>query len=408
MRKKDKVIIESIVVLIALCLSLASSCEKSAEDVLEVYGRHEVMAGDYGQMFITVKCKGEWTLSLTGEDDKDIEWAALNVTSGKGYKNNIILTCHRNNETARRLRIILDNGAKSVSCVISQLSSVVVPEGGGNEDPSVPEIPSVQDPKAAEWLELPAMSDASLDYYSHSFSFEGKSHRNYTFAWSKGDYLAKWVAYPLCNNYVSGKYSGSGDWAPNPLVDYMYQPNFGNSFGYSEGYERGHQIANADRKCCALANIQTYYYTNSTLQHKSFNGKIWAKLEGNMRSVVEGKSVKDTCYVVTGCVVSEDPEHIYDPDGKLVPIPSAYFKAALSYSPSSTFGTWLAAGFYLEHKTYPYEKITAAETMSVDQLEAKLGMDFFVNLPAKIGDAKAAAVEAQDPLSYMTVWNIKE
>ncbi len=405
--KNRNVFIESIIVLIGICLSLASSCEKSQGDVIQVYARETVIPGDYGQMFVTVKCKGKWNLSLTGEEGL-VEWAGLNVASGKGDMNNIILTYHRNvEESSRILRIVLHSGSESVSCELVQLSSLTVPDEGGDEDPSVPETPSVQNPKLAKWLELPAMNDASLDYYSHSFTLDGEPHRNYTFAWDKGDYLAKWVAYPLCKTYVSGNYGGSGDWAPNPQVDYMYQPNFGKSFGYSAGYERGHQIANADRKCNAQSNIQTYYYTNSTLQHKNFNGKIWAKLEGNMRGLVESKSVNDTAYVVTGCVVPKDPEHITDPDGKLVAIPTAYFKAVLSYSPSSTFGTWLSAGFYLEHKTYSYEYITAAETMTVDALEARLGMDFFVNLPAKIGEAQAAAVEAQDPLSYKTVWNIR-
>lgn len=406
---KTNHIFKTAALLIASCMTLFSSCEKPLEDMIEVSGRKSVLSGSYGQMFVIVKCNGDWTLSLAGEEG-DIEWASLNVTEGTGDMNNIILTHHRNvEENSRVLYLVLDNGRKSVNCRLTQLSSLVPEDdqtgggGSGGETPS-PDYPSVQNPKYAKWLELPSMNDSGLDYYSHSFTMNGKAYRNYTFAWSKKDYLAKWVAYPLNKVYTNGDYGGSGDWAPNPQVEYMYQPNFGKSFGYTQGYERGHQIANADRKCNAQANIQTYYYTNSTLQHKDFNGKIWAKLEGNMRDVPESNA--DTCYVVTGCVLSADPEHIADPDGKLVPIPEAYFKAALSYSPSSTFGTWLSAGFYLEHKKYSYEYISPAEVMSVKQLEAKLGMNFFVNLPDKIGQDQADAVEAQDPLSYKTVWNI--
>lgn len=400
-------------VFILLVTSLAvfsSSCEKSLNDVMEVSGKKSVMPGDYGQMFITVRCSGDWTLSLTG-DEGTIDWASLNVTQGTGDKNNIILTHHRNiEETSRVLYLVLDNGRKSVSCKLTQLSSLAsgddqTQDGGSGGETPVPGVPSVPNPVNAKWLELPAMNDSGLDYYSHSFTMGGKTYRNYTFGWSKKDYVAKWVAYPLNKVYTNGDHGGSGDWAPNPQVEYKYQPNFGNSFGFSKGYERGHQIANADRKCCAQANIQTYYYTNSTLQHTDFNGKIWAKLEGNMRSVPE--SAADTCYVVTGCVLSADPEHITDPDGKLVPIPEAYFKAALCYSPSSTFGTWLSAGFYLKHQKYPDEYISEAEVMSVDMLEAKLGMDFFVNLPGKIGQVQADAVEAQNPLSYKSLWNIR-
>ena len=407
---KTNHIFKTVVLLIVSSIVALSSCEKPLEDIIEVSARKSVLPGGYGQMFVIVKCNGDWTLSLAGEEG-DVEWASLNVTEGTGDKNNIILTHHRNIEEASRvLYLVLDNGSRSVNCKLTQLSSLVPEDdqtGGGasgGETPE-PEQPSVQNPAFAKWLELPAMNDSGLDYYSHSFTMNGKTYRNYSFGWSKKDYLAKWVAYPLNEVYTNGNYGGSGDWAPNPQVEYMYQPNYGKSFGYGQGYERGHQIANADRKCNAQANIQTYYYTNSTLQHKDFNGKIWAKLEGNMRVVP--KSNTDTCYVVTGCVLSSDPEHIEDSDGKLVPIPEAYFKAALCYSPSSTLGTWVSAGFYLDHKKYSYEYITSAEVMSVKQLEAKLGMNFFVNLPEKIGQDQADTVEAQDPLSYKSVWNIK-
>ena len=41
--------------------------------------------------------------------------------------------------------------------------------------------------------------------------------------------------------------------------------------------------------------------------------------------------------------------------------------------------------------------------MSVDRLEEITGIDFFVNLPAKLGDDQAAAIEAADP-SKSSVW----
>ena len=42
--------------------------------------------------------------------------------------------------------------------------------------------------------------------------------------------------------------------------------------------------------------------------------------------------------------------------------------------------------------------------MSVDELEAKLGMDFCVNLPAKVGEAAAAKLEATDPANVALWW----
>ena len=43
--------------------------------------------------------------------------------------------------------------------------------------------------------------------------------------------------------------------------------------------------------------------------------------------------------------------------------------------------------------------------MSIQELEAKTGVNFFVNLPAAIGDAAAAAVEKENPNSVSWWWN---
>ena len=61
-------------------------------------------------------------------------------------------------------------------------------------------------------------------------------------------------------------------------------------------------------------------------------------------------------------------------------------------------------GFYTEHKDYGSSKSDLkAVAMSIDALEEKIGLDFFPNLYAKLGKAKADEVEAQDPKTA-AVW----
>ena len=43
--------------------------------------------------------------------------------------------------------------------------------------------------------------------------------------------------------------------------------------------------------------------------------------------------------------------------------------------------------------------------MTVDALEKRLGMNFFINFEKKYGNA-ASKVEAQDPNQYKSVWGI--
>jgi DNA/RNA endonuclease G (NUC1) len=399
-------------VLLTVCTLLLSSCEKPAnvKEVPEVSIKNQTVASGKGQQFVNVKCGGDWTLALVSEDG-EVEWATLNTYSGTGNQTNVKLSYDVNaTEKSRELTICLDNGSKTVSCSMLQLPSGQHPEddpdtGGDNGSGTGDPDQGSMDFTKTGWLELPAMDDPDLRYYAHHFEMNGKSYRNYSFGWSNENYLAVWVAYPLCKMYTNGSNSG-GDWEANPLFSSDYQPNFTKSFGFSQGYERGHQIANADRKCCYEANQQTYYFTNATLQHKDFNGPVWGVLEGNMRGAANSA---DTLYVVTGCVLPKSPRYITDYDGHKVPIPSGYFKAALRYHKASTQSVWMGAAFYLDHDASKYssKQITKSESMSIAELEDKLGMDFFVNLPAMVGADKAAAIENQDPDTFSSVWGIR-
>lgn len=389
----------------AICAFIATSCEE-VKTALEVSASEEVVSYKKGHIFINIKCQGSWSLYLVSPDGRDVDWARLEdgKEAGSGDALSIVLYYDANKGTEdRTLKIVLDDGIDWAERLLVQ-ECEQIPQEPELDDPQ-PDDPVDPSLSACGWMELPAMDDPDLEYYSHSFDMDGKTYRNYSFGYSKEHYLAIWVAYPLSSFYTSGSASGGGsDWDPNPLIDEDYQPNYYRSFGYSQGYERGHQIANADRRCSKKANLQTYYYTNATLQRKDFNGHIWAALEGNLRSVANNA---DTLYVVTGCVVDSDPDYIKDYYGHQVSIPSGYFKAALRYSNSSSLPKWMGAAFYLNHEPYSYSQITASEVMSIDALEEKLGMDFFVNLESMIGKDEASKVEAQSPLSYKTTWYIQ-
>ena len=66
----------------------------------------------------------------------------------------------------------------------------------------------------------------------------------------------------------------------------------------------------------------------------------------------------------------------------------------------------MAAGFYLEHRNYSQPALTQDMYMSIDELEELTGIDFFVNLPDKVGTSTAAGIEAQDPADYGGLWGL--
>lgn len=386
-------------VVMAFCTLAVSSCAKPVEekDVLEVSVKTPSVASGKGQMFVNVRCNTSWTLILMdAEDDSDIDWASLNIDSGKGNMSNVILSYQVNDsEDSRRLKIVLDNGSRWTSCMVEQAGSGQQPE----PEPDPAPQPDTDLAKVS-WLELPAMDNPDLGYYSHSFEMNGKEYRNYSFGWSQKDLVALWMAYPLCSMYTNKTVSRTDAWAYDPILgpEYSSAP-FG---GYGGSYARGHQVPSADRLCSYNANVQTFYGSNMTPQLNAHNEGIWQTLESKVRTLA---NTSDTTYVVTGCVVDGSTTFTQDSDGKKMTVPVGYYKVLLRYSKSSTISTWAAMAFYTEHKSYSGSTSLRSLAMSVDELEEMLGMDFFVNLPAKLGEERAAALEAEDPLTN-SIWGL--
>lgn len=376
----------------AICSLIVSSCEKPSEEYLpEISIKHSSVDSGKGQQFVSVKCGGRWTLDLVS-DEGDVDWAELSVTEGSGNKSNVILTYQANeSESSRQLKIILDNGSKWVECPMTQLAAGVSP------DPDPGPVPDVNPVKTA-WLELPAMDNEDLTYVTHNFKMNGNTYRNYTLGWSQDHYVALWVAYPLCSMYTNKIVNRTDAWAYDPVLGKAYSSApFG---GYGGSYARGHQLPSADRLCSYDANAQTFYGSNMTPQLNAHNEGIWQELETKVRTIA---NKSDTTYVVTGCIVAGSKTTTTDSDGNRMTVPAAYFKALLRYTKASTLGQWNAAAFYLEHRSYS-ESIGKQHSMSIDELEKITGMDFFVNLPAKVGADQAAKIEAADPTASSVWW----
>ena len=368
---------------------------------LDVSAEYPTLSAKAGEIFVRVRSNSEWTAYLADDNTgSPIDWARLNATSGSGDRNLILSYDANTHETqARKVRITVSCGKIAKMVTVEQVAAGVQPE------PDPDPVPPSTDLSKVNWMELPAMDDPDLGYYSHSFEMNGQTYRNYSFGWSQKDLVSLWVAYPLCSMYTIKNVSRTDEWAYDPLLGkdssapFSYYGRLSPGSKENDPYARGHQLPSADRLCCREANVQTFYGTNMTPQLFDHNGGIWSDLEGKVRNIAE-KS--DTTYVVTGCIV-EGGKTVYDFDDKKMTVPTAYFKALLRYSRSSTLGQWNAAAFYLEHRVYS-EGLGKQHSMSIDELEEITGLDFFVNLKDKVGEEQAKAIEAADPAASSVWW----
>jgi len=340
-----------------------------------------------GSQFLEVYTPGRWELST------EADWIQIIPEKGKGDCRSIALCYDANKEKgARKADILMVSEGKTLKVTLRQ--------NAPSDDPE-PDINGGSSTRKG-WMELPeTREDDGLNFFWHTMTVGPYTGRNYSFYWDYTKLVAHWVAYPL-NSGLRGSGSRSDAWGLDPLLPANKQPIVTSTF--RGGWARGHQLPSADR-LNASANVQTFYGTNMTPQNYNFNGEIWARLEDKVRSW-SGRC--DTLYVVTGCVVDGKVSYTTDIDGKAIAIPNAYYKAVLSYSASSAEnGGYRGCAVYLEHTTSPSETVgkNHPSVMSIRQLENKLGIDLFVNLPKAVGEAKAAAVETENPNSVNWWWN---
>ena len=386
-------------------LALSSCGSGGKEDVLPPTVEVKtavVEAGGYSQ-FIYVKASSSWRITITSVDGGEpVDWIIADPSSGSGDMDVTLKVEENKSEKERSAVITVENSAGKASKTISQ-------KGKKSEIKPDPDPTPEPKPNETGWLELPSVP-AGTDFFTHSMTIGSVKTRNYSFIWDYDNLVAPWVAYPLCKWNMASNVKRTNAWALDPLLPESKQPVLyrGFSKGNNGWYARGHQIPSADRLTSYESNAMTFYGTNMTPQiQEGFNGDIWATLEGMVRSWA---NKSDTLYVVTGCVIDykdgETVKYALDNNGKKVTVPTAYYKAVLRYMKSSTFGYsgYSACAVWLDHKVYSTKTIDSSYSMSVDDLEEKLGIDFFVNLPAKVGEDVAARIEAEEPKSVTWWW----
>ena len=373
-------------------LAALFACQKPDDETIPVLKVPQPMIlATGGSQSLEVASTVAWTLSVE-YGGTSTGWIKLSQNSGEaaiGVK--IQMTVDPNGGENRRATLVLKGTTLSTSVEISQMGT------------------SVSD--APLWLELPALDRAGFFFGTHdmkggAYAGAGKSGvRNYSFYWDPNGRVSFWVAYPL-NKDLCGTGNYNYDWtqAYDPMVPEDQQPNltehsYGGRGWDGEYWNRGHQMPRADRQLTQESVMSTCRATNITPQCSSFNGGIWGDLEVWVRGrAKELNPLKDTMYVVTGCVQEGSDTWTDNYYQAAVKVPAAYFKACLRRSGSS----YTALAFYLPQTKDAYDKgvFTSGNfkdySLSVTDLEKKLNTTFFVNLENLPGMDKAKATSIKN------------
>lgn len=237
-----------------------------------------------------------------------------------------------------------------------------------------------------DWLELASGKEGSQYVVSTTLAgFE----RNYTVFYDTSMMTPLWTAYPLESRHM-GSYQRPSSWSYNPNIDTQYQIKVTDGSYANSIYSRGHMCPNASRNGNTTMQAQTFYVTNQVPQiQNSFNSGIWSNLEGAVQGVAKSNG-NEVIYVVTGVAFNKEGENrtisYTSPkaSSQRVPIPNYFYKLVLRVKTSAGGAVTdaVCVAFWFEHKAYSDSYMNY--TVSVDEVEAWTGFDFFVNLPSDI------------------------
>lgn len=241
---------------------------------------------------------------------------------------------------------------------------------------------------------------------THTYSYNNKTYRNYTTMVDGDKRCPLWTAYVM----HSGAYPDNGvgrvgsfntNTSYDPGIPKAWQSS-GSTDDYSTAnYSRGHMIASSDRQAIAVANKQTFYYTNQAPQKQNgFNSGIWNSLEGDVQS--HAPSGRDTLYVVVGTLF-EDGNTGASNDGGTVARPSHFYKLLMKCSFDASGAMTDAKGIAYLYTNEDHsndnggKKVTYHDSRyvtTIDAIETRAGFNFFANVPTSLQDTAEGTATA--------------
>ncbi len=202
--------------------------------------------------------------------------------------------------------------------------------------------------------------------------------------------VPRWVAERLDAKRLEGPHSAEG-------VLYRVDPSIpaalsSRSSDYEgSGYVRGRLAAAANHPNHAVALQQTFYMSNAAPQiGGGFRQNFWVHLE---KSVRDWARESDALYVVTGTIFSAEAEGgsvSYPVIGaNRVGVPSHFYKVLLRVKGKS----YDMRAFLVPHREYEPGVSPREFLVSVDDLEARTGLDFW----RELSEPTQAGLESANP-----------
>ncbi len=232
-------------------------------------------------------------------------------------------------------------------------------------------------------LEMPKLHNGSDTILIHK-SKDGLV--NYITEWDYKRKTQRWSCYVLNSKFLESNttryYSDTNQYPDDEVISESLQwlddPYYGNAYKL----DHGHICPSADRLSSADVNYQTFYLTNMQPQFNAYNAGLWAKMESKVRSIAKQC---DTLYICKGGTVDGGQWGGYNKiyrtlDNGLI-VPRFFYMALLRVNN----GNYTAMALWSDQVNNANDSGSnlGQYAITIDELEARTGIDFFCNLPDK-------------------------
>ena len=206
-------------------------------------------------------------------------------------------------------------------------------------------------------------------------------HEGYSLSYSEPHEQAEWVAYELKKSHLSS----TNFKRPYFEIDKAVKTGAAHWRNYKKsGYDRGHLCPAGDRRYSQEAHDETFLTSNISPQNHQFNSGIWNTLEQKVRYWARKY---DGVFVITGGVLNGDMKTIGEEN---VSVPNQFYKLLIDNNTGKT----KVIAFLMPHKDS--NKPLYEFVVSVDEIEALTGIDFFPELDDAIETKLEASTSYKD------------
>ena len=214
-------------------------------------------------------------------------------------------------------------------------------------------------------VKYPAERSINLQLGVPSESDQMIDRSGFALGYSSGRRQALWVSYILTAEHLNAKQvRRSNKFRPDPLL--KFDPVRPQQYNRT-GFDRGHLAPASDMTYSRETMEQSFYMTNISPQLPACNRGVWKRIETQIRAWARQES---QLYVITGPIFCGEERFMKNTD---IRIPDAFYKVALDMSPPMKMITFIVPN-------RASKKPIRSFVVTVDEVEAITGMDFFSNL----------------------------